>query len=437
MTYLYKKIICFLFLSVVIFEINGQNVTQDSLTLQQILNSVLDNSPILKKVDNDLRAADAKISLTKAAYLPDVNLSSSYSHIGPVSSIAIPDMGKFQLFPADNYAVALNVNENIYDFGRTNKNIALDLKDQSMIQMQAEQIKQRLSAIVINYFYNIGFLQEAVKIKDEQLKMLNEHLDFVQKKAETGSATQYEILTTKVKISAAENQKTDLLTALEVQTDQLNTYLDKPLGNRFLLRTNLQPVQIISSKDILLNKALENRIEMKMAMQKEEISKSKLDVIRVQNNPSVNAFGTGGVKNGYIPDLNAPKANYVVGIGVKVPLFDANRSKYAKIQVQSEIADDEQDTELTRQTISNEVTESRANAEAAFKKINQSELQLNQAIEANKLAEVNYKAGSITNLDLMDSYTAVSESKLALFKTRLDYTMNLDKLKLALGETIH
>ncbi|MHB9054585.1 MAG: TolC family protein [Paludibacteraceae bacterium] len=437
MTYLYKKIICFLFLSVVIFEISGQNVTQDSLTLQQVLSSMLDNSPVLKKVDNDLQAAGAKISLTKTAYLPDVNLNGSYSHIGPVSSIAIPDMGKFQLFPADNYAVALNINENIYDFGRTNKNVVLDLKNQNMIQMQAEQIKQRLSAIVINYFYNIGFLQEAVKIKDEQLNMLTEHLDFVQKKAETGSATQYEILTTKVKISAAENQKTDLLTALEVQTDQLNTYLNKPLGNRFPVRINLQPVQIISSKDILLNKALENRIEMKMAKQKEEISKSKLDVISVQNNPSVNAFGTGGFKNGFIPDLNAPRANYAVGVGVKIPLFDANRSKYVRIQVQSEIADDEQDTELARQTISNEVTETRANAEAALKKINQSELQLNQAMEANKLAEVNYKAGSITNLDLMDSYTAVSESKLALFKTRLDYTMNLDKLKLALGETIH
>jgi outer membrane protein len=41
---------------------------------------------------------------------------------------------------------------------------------------------------------------------------------FVEKKAATGSATNYEILTTKVRISAIENQKTDLLNALTNST---------------------------------------------------------------------------------------------------------------------------------------------------------------------------------------------------------------------------
>jgi len=92
---------------------------------------------------------------------------------------------------------------------------------------------------------------------------------------------------------------------------------------------------------------------------------------------------------------------------------------------------------MLRRSITNEIVESRANAEAALKKVKQSELQLQQALQAYNLAEVSYKAGTVTNLDLLDSYTAVSESKLVLFKTRIDYTVNLQRLKIAIGERIY
>jgi len=176
-----------------------------------------------------------------------------------------------------------------------------------------------------------------------------------------------------------------------------------------------------------------------MARQKEEISKSRLNVIKAQNNPSLDFIATGGFKNGYLISSmqDVGKLNYAVGVGFKVPVFDANRSKYSKIQAKSSFEENQQETELMRRNISNEVIECRANAEAALKKVKQSELQLQQSLQAYNLAEVSYKAGTITNLDLLDSSTAVSESRLALFKTKVDYTVNLQRLRIALGEKIY
>ena len=111
--------------------------------------------------------------------------------------------------------------------------------------------------------------------------------------------------------------------------------------------------------------------------------------------------------------------NFSVGVGLKVPIFDANRSKYTKIQTNADLEGTQQETEMLRRSITNEIVESRANAEAALKKVKQSELQLQQAMQAYHLADVSYQAGTVTNLDLLDSYTAVSESKLALFKKAL------------------
>jgi len=416
----------------------GQNATGDSLTLSGILNSVLNDYPSLKKAEKELISADAKIDLTKTAYLPDVNFSTSYNRIGPISTITFSGKN-LNLYPADMYNAAFTVSENIYDFGKTSKNVVLSKGSKDMVKLSVEQIKQQLSTVVMANYYTICYLQEAIQIKDDQLNTLNEHLQFVQKKAASGSATQYEILTTKVRMSALENQKTDLQTSLQIYFSQLNSFLGKPQGSSHLLKKEIELQQFLPSVDTLCSQAFANRYEMKIALQKEALTKLRLNVIQVQNNPSLNFNASGGYKNGYLNSdfEDVGKLNFSIGVGLKVPIFDANRSKYTKIQTNADLEGNQLETELLRRSITNEIVETRANAEAALKKVKQSELQLQQAMQAYNLAEVSYKAGTVTNLDLLDSYTAVSESKLVLFKTKIDYTVNLQRLKIAVGERIY
>jgi outer membrane protein len=74
---------------------------------------------------------------------------------------------------------------------------------------------------------------------------------------------------------------------------------------------------------------------------------------------------------------------------------------------------------------------------ASEKKVTQYNLQLEQAIKAYLLAETSFKAGVITNLDLLDSNTSVSESRLLLLKAKIDYSASIYKLKAALVERLY
>ena len=410
----------------------------DSLSLHDILSEVIHNYPSIKKAQSDIESSDAKIGLAKTAYLPDVNLSGSFTFLGPTSSLSL-NGNSFKLYPPDMYAAALNISESIYDFGKTDKNVTFEKQSRELVGLSIELIKQKLSGMMIGNYYSLVFLQEAIKIKDEELSTLNEHLQFVQKKAATGSATNYEILTTKVRISAIENQKTDLLNALEIQQGQLNSFLGKTQGTKLTVKNELVSSQVLATNDSLFAIAFDHRNEMKMALQKNTLANTRLKMVNSQNNPSLNFFGSGGYKNGYFNNKyeDTGKLNYTVGVGVKVPLFDANRSKYNKIQANSDIQGNLQETELARKTIVNEVEESKANALSAQKKVHQSELQLEQALQAFSLAETNFKAGAITNLDMLDSSTSVAESRLALLKTKIDYSVSVLKLKIALGEQIY
>jgi outer membrane protein len=411
--------------------------TKDSLSLNAIISEVVQNHPMVKKAMEDLNASDAKIGLAESNYLPNVDFTSSYSRIGPIPTISIPNMGSFSFVPHDNYSAAINVNQTIYDFGKTEKNVLIEKQGKELNLKSVEQVKQKLSQAVIANYFSLVYLQEALKIKDEQLNTLNEHLNFIKKKQETGSATQYEILTTQVRISTIENQKTDIETARQVQVCQLNSLLGKPESTTQQVKNELSISMPNQQNDILITSAMQNRDEMKLASEKAKLAELRYNLTDAQNNPVFNAFLSGGVKNGYTPYLYDPRANFVAGVGVKIPIFDGKRNKFNLVQAQSAIQVNDQETEIARRGIVNEVVESEANVKASQKKVEQGELQLQQATQAYSLAKVRFESGVITNLELLEGSTAVSESRLQLLKAKIDYTVSIYKLKSAIGERLY
>jgi outer membrane protein TolC len=417
--------------------VKSQSLATDSLSLSSIISEVVQNHPLVKKAMEDLHVSDAKIGLAQSSYQPIVDFASSYSRIGPISTISIPDMGSFSFVPHDNYSAAFNVNQTIYDFGKTEKNVLLEKQGKELSLQSIEQVKQKLSQVVIANYFTLVYLQEALRIKDEQLKTLNEHLNYIKKKQETGSATQYEILTTQVRISTIENQKTDLETARQVQVCQLNSLLGKPESTNQKVKRELSIMMPNLQNDTLINIAMQNRDEMKLASEKEKLAQLRYNLTDSQNNPVVNAFVSGGIKDGYSPYLYDPKANFVVGIGVKVPILDGKRKLYNLAQAQSAIQVNDQETEISRRGIVNEVVEGEVNVKASQKKVEQGELQLMQATQAYSLAKVRFDTGVITNLELLDGSTALSESRLQLLKAKIDYTVSLYKLKSAIGERLY
>ena len=281
------------------------------------------------------------------------------------------------------------------------------------------------------------YLQAAIKIKDEQLAALNEHLQYIEKVMATGSATEYQVLTTKVRISTVESQKVDLVAALTAQQAAMNSLLGHDQLSVPVVRNELSVEPPVIPSDSVLSYAFRNRDEVLINEKRSSLAELKFEMTKLQNKPLLSLQASGGAKNGYIPDLAKFTPNYVIGLGLRIPLFDGMKNKYNIAQAQSGINSLSFESEVTKRNISNEVYESEALMFAASKKVSQSELQLKQALKAYSLAETSFKSGIITNLDLLDANTSVSESSLMLLKARIDYAASVYKLKAALGERIY
>jgi outer membrane protein len=409
----------------------------DSLWLKDIIREVVTMHPTVKSAEEALNNADARIGLARTGYYPQVDLSANYSNLGPVIKLTIPDLGTFQLFPENNYSAAINYRQVVYDFGRTRQNIAIENENKVLGAQYLEQVKQKMALSAVNCFYTLAFLQEAVKIKDEQLATLQEHLKYVETMKSTGTATDYQILSTRVKISTVQSQKVDLETAVEMQQSYLNCLLGQDDKSKPVVRKELEINPPASKGDTLLSYALNNRDELLINREKANLALLRYDLTKSLNRPVISLMASGGAKNGYVPYLDKIRANYVVGFGISVPLFDGLKTKYNLQQVESAMRTLDFDEENTKRNISDELTSALAYMNAASQKLSQFELQLDQALKAYSLAEVSFKSGTVTNLDLLDANTAVSESRLMLLKAKIDYVASIYRLKAALGERLY
>ena len=106
----------------------------DSLSLDKVINIVLQNHPSVKVAQEYVNFANAGIGLAKSGYFPNIDATASYTRLGPVQEMTLPGAGTFQLYPADNYAAGVNYYQTIFDFGKTSKNISFATENKNLNQ---------------------------------------------------------------------------------------------------------------------------------------------------------------------------------------------------------------------------------------------------------------------------------------------------------------
>lgn len=408
----------------------------DSLSLPQILDKVLATYPTVMKAREAIQAAEAGIGLARSGYYPNINANVGYTRIDPVPEITIPDMGSFSMMPNNNYNASVSVYQTIYDFEKTARNVQLQESTKTLTEENVGLVRQRLTLLTSVSYYTLIYLQEAIRIKDSQIATLQEHLDYVTLKEQTGSSTQYEVLSTQVRLSNAENQRVDLEASRQTQLAVLNSLMGLPVTTPLVVKSNFITSNPNVPPDSLINYALEHRYEMTMARLKEEHAQLELRSVKAMTNPTLGVFLTGGVKNGYFPELNQPKANLAAGVTLTVPIFDATRKHNTILLANSQINMARTEIDQTTRDVSTEVYQNEMNLQASVKKIDQGVLQVQQAQQALDLAQVSYQTGAITNLDLLDAETALAESRVNLLRARTEYAINLVRLSISVGQPI-
>jgi outer membrane protein len=426
----------FFLFTLILIVCTGTGLAQDSLSVDEAVRLVLLNHPALVQARQQTNAAEARAQQTASSQLPEAGIDASYTRIGPVPQLSIPEFGSFKLFPENNYDAHIGGRFTVYDFGKTQAAVDAAQSRVQSAQDAVELIKAGLGYQTIRAFYNILFLQKSIQVADEQIETLNQHLFIIRKKVESGTATDFDALTTQVHVASAQNQKAELENSLHQQESYMRQSLGMKEGTPLLLRGEFLLVPVSLNTDSLTQKSLDQRIEMKLAQDAKTSAELQYKFASRGNYPALRVNASWGVKNGYIPNLDVLRGNWVAGAQMQIPVFDGNRAGHLQEEAQANVLAEQARILNTEQQIRHDIERAIDNIKTALTRLEISRVQIEQSHEAVSVARKRYETGSGTNVDLLDTETAESEAKLNSLQALFKYVIGKCELDQAIGKQL-
>jgi outer membrane protein len=412
-------------------------IISDSLDLSSTVRSVLEANPALTTLEEELNAASSRVTQSRGGFLPQVTGTATYTRIDPVVKVQLtPDAPAFQLAPNNNYDAHITLQYGLLDFGKKDATYNLAESRRLTAQDNINVTRRDLAYSAVQAYYNILFVRESIKVQDEQIASLRQHQREMEKRVEGGVSTRFDVTTTQVRITQAENTRIDLLNQLQNQQVLLARLLHKPEYASVPVRGTLAYQPQAVDVNAALAKATETRPEVKLARDAENTATLNLKLIEKSNMPLLGVGAQVGAKNGYLPNLDKIRPNTVGVVQLSVPIYDGNKNKNQRVEALANIRGAQSRIQDTQEQIRADVRQAANNMQAGAARYQNAELQISQASDALTRAKARYRYDVGTNLDVLDAETQLAQARLARAQAIYNYTLGQYQLKRATGDVI-
>lgn len=403
--------------------------------LMDLVKKAFDNYPALKQGDAIIRNGQVQHDLAKAGYMPTIDADASYRYQKPTPSLSFPLPGgteSFQFFPANNYDLHLGAQLPIWDFGRTQADVQRTLAQIQTSKDNLESSKMTLAYQVAELYVAIIFYNRSAEVQQEQINLLKDNEKIISDRVKDGDALKFDLLTTQVKRTNAENQLVDIETTIKKDYQFLDM-LTGVQGDGYITRDTIT-LHTEGHYDVTSDK------NYQLVILNDQLKQSEVDIKSARNNwlPKLTARGQIGYQDGYIGEENGKILNIEqllltgsIGVGLSIPIYGSDRPNYrikiAKLNVEAA----KYNIEATKLNLDKDIMQAKSDLAATVQKLKTYETQIEQAKEALNLANIRYKAGVITNLELLTAQTDLQNAELGRIQLEfmvLQSTLTLNQI---------
>jgi outer membrane protein len=415
---------------------SSSQVAPRSLTVEQAVRMVLERNHSLKEAEDAIAVFEARVAESQTRLMPHVRADLNYSRIAPTEEIAIPGFGVFQLFPGNNYDLHAGVSQLVYDFNRTKESINLSRSQVASAADRWEILKRDLAFQTVQLFYSILLLQDDIRVQTETIKTLDDHLAVARKRLEAGTATELDVLNTQVRLVTSQNQVVDLNAALEKQALALRRLMGLEGQVPLLFQGEFKYQALAFEPEGLVQEARQKRPETKAVQDTIRSVDIQIRMAELSDRPSLSLNVIAGWKNGYIPNLNVWKLNYVAAVQANVPIFNGHLARSMKAEAEANLRTLQDRSRDVEGMIRTEVLQAVADVRAAIQKLESVEINVVRAKKALDYARSRYEAGTVTNLDLLDTEDAYAQAELLRLQALYQFVLSKVALQRAVGNPL-
>ncbi len=415
---------------------NDKKETQTPLTLQACIRIATSESPTIQAALENTKSAEASTTIMKAAYFPELGVSSSFNRwkthsfipSGLSSNLSTSTTG-----PTDDWSFRAEASYLLYDSGARSSKYRRATAQREVAKEEMNRIGQTI-ILQVNYnFYSVLTAQEAHKVWVKNLERAEESLRVAKLRESNGVSTIADVIKAQLEVANAKLELVRAEKATAVAKGNLNTIMGLPAEKNLILATPIPEKNTemeIPDINMALDEAIHNRPEIKMALNRIGAAKESVKLAKSAFGPKLKLQSKYGYRDSeFFPE----DRDWSVSVALALPLFNGFSRSGSLRQSKAYLSKEEREIEKLMLQIVSEVWTAYYRLKETKEAVIAAEIIKKEGAENLNISRQQYKAGILTISDLLSAQTALARAELTALEYYWQYYTALASFNYAKG----
>jgi len=413
-------------------HISGQLSAEDCLKLALI------NNKVLQRVIQEKEIARGERFKSYSAILPKVDLTGEWQEIDEVSSLSIPGAGsggKITMGDIHTYSTNLRVTQPFFAGGSIPATIHAAKLFSLLTDQTTRAEVQNVIYIASHSYYDVLLNQHLLEISADAVRSAEAHLDDVKRKRQGGVASDFDVLRAEVELSNFQAEFIQNKNAINIAKAQLIKVMGVSQDSDFVLSDELVYLASKMTMEESVKAAFRNRPDLFSREFDIKYQKELFKITRSRYWPTV---------SGYYDNIwSRPDPHnrmeiewghmWQVGVMASLPIFDGFSREGEVIQQKARVRQAQIDLIDTEETALFELTSALLSIQDAEEFVESQRLNLVRAKEGLRLAEVGYREGINTQVEMIDAQAALTTASANYYQAIYSHIIARLDLQKAMG----
>lgn len=307
--------------------------SSETVTLEQLLKSGLENNNLIILKEKSLNSQIKDIEILKSTVKPKISLDLSYDIYKNENVIGNPWIKNYVL-SEDKVGIYLILKQNIYDGGIYNSKNKMSIIDKNTEFYNLENEKQEFYSKVYILYYDILKEEELLKLKKEMLKKLELDKFNAELYLKNEKIIYTDLLKIGVEILNIEQEILSINNNIAILKNEMKKNTGFSIDDRELIIPKELDEKKLEDIKSLIEKAYKNEIELKKLENNLEKIKYENEILRSTKKPNISLQGLYGIDIGQGEEFD----NWTLSINISQNIYEGGKSKKTeeKLQIEKE-----------------------------------------------------------------------------------------------------
>ncbi|MCX5799955.1 MAG: TolC family protein [Candidatus Eisenbacteria bacterium] len=408
----------------------------NKLSLDQSIEIALRNNKQLLVQRQEVERMKGQVTQARATAFP--SLSGNASYVKSQGKMNYGGSGGFTFNLDDSYyGGSLSLVQPIYTAGRVGGALRAAHAARSYAQENLLATTKDVVYAVKASFGAVLLAQEMATLAKESLELADAHLANVDQLFKQGVASEYELIRAKVQVAQLLPDRIKAENELDRALIVFRNTLGLPADDKVAPEGELERKDVEITTADAFRLAKENSHELAAARLRVSGMKAALDVAKSDRYPSLSFVGAAlmETKEPRWKSEDWRSRTWTASLALSIPMFDGLRTKGKISQTKAEYEQAGLYAAQTEDAVRLEVEQSVSQLAQARQLIQSQVASIEQAQKGLDIANIRYKNGVGTQLEVLDAQVALSTARTNYFTSVYEYFMAVAALERATSVT--